>query len=614
MAPGRRLAILTNNDEGALTALVARQAGMELAVLADTRPRNSAPLSVVAESRGVPCLFEAECTGTGGRSGLRWISVLASGQDRRIACDALAVTAGTIPARQLAAQAELRVAFQADTEPAFATAPMIASDGTVPWLVAGSVTGAVGLQAALAQGHAAPTHLGITPGPAIEGPVASMDLAVGGLTGPWRARRARDSRVWVDIQNDVKLSDLHLAVRENYVHPEHLKRYTTLGMGTDQGRTATANGMAVLADLTGREPAAVGATRLRPPAIAMRMGTIAHLRQGDCHEPRRQLPAAAVHHRAGAIMEDFGWQRPDWYGGNGADRDAAVAAEKQAVRQCVGVFDASPLGKIEVAGLDARSFLDRLYAVDLTRLRRGRIRYGLMLNENGTILDDGVVACLDETLFLAGPSSANAGHVARWLQRWHQTEWPELRVSISDVTVQWATLALAGPQARALLSMLEPEFPMTDSELPHMSVAEGRVAGLPARIARVSFTGEVQFEVSVPARDAAPLLGRMLDHALAMGGRPVGLEAWLQLWIEKGYIHLGTETNGRTTPDDLGFGALIARKQAGFIDKRALALPGAGGARREQLVGLRAVSGRLRAGGASCATARQGRPARLSVR
>jgi sarcosine oxidase subunit alpha len=268
-----------------------------------------------------------------------------------------------------------------------------------------------------------------------------------------------------------------------------------------------------------------------------------------------------------------------------------------AVRNRVGVFDASPLGKVEVTGPDARVFLDRMVVSDLSTLAPGRARYTLMLEEDGVIFDDGVLGCLADDHFLAGPSSGNAEAVVEWLERWRQTEWPDLRVALTDVTSAWACIALAGPGARTVLEAMQPDFDVGAAAFPHMGVRQGRVCGVAARVARVSFTGELQFELSVPARFGDALFRHALECGAGHGAVPVGIEAWLRLRTEKGYLHVGTDTNGRTTPADVGMQRLVARKAADFVGKRSLSLAFPAGTGREQLVGLRGLDGPLEAGG-----------------
>ncbi|MGB3387074.1 MAG: glycine cleavage T C-terminal barrel domain-containing protein [Pseudaminobacter sp.] len=376
------------------------------------------------------------------------------------------------------------------------------------------------------------------------------------------------------------------------------KRKSTLGMGTDQGRTSNLPGLAALASLTGSRPEDVGTTTFRPPFAGVRMSTVAGVAQGDLYRPRRHLPAHEAHVRRGAVFQDFGWQRPDWYRhGPHAEREAAVACEVGAVRKAVGIFDGSSLGKIEIAGPDAAAFISRFYVSNMASLRQGRIRYSVMLRENGVVFDDGVVMRLAENLFLACPTSANADSVAAWFERWRQTEWPDMHVSIVPVTSQWATMAIAGPNARQLLQRLAKAPDLSPEAFPHMAVREGIVAGMPARVARVSFTGELQYEVSVAARCGEKLLEQLLETGGDLGAEPVGLEAWLRLRLDKGYVHVGSETNGRTTPLDLGMAEIVRKRCDDYIGARSLSLPSALKLGREQLVGLMTMDGDLKAGG-----------------
>jgi sarcosine oxidase subunit alpha len=340
------------------------------------------------------------------------------------------------------------------------------------------------------------------------------------------------------------------------------------------------------------------------------MATIADARYGDLHRPRRYLPADEVHRELDARYEDFGWERPDWFGLNGSSREEAVRAEMRAVREHVGIFDSSSLGKIEITGPDAAAFIARFYVSNMATLRAGRIRYSVMLREDGSIFDDGVVARLGENHFLASPTSGNAEAVAMWFERWRQTEWPHLRVAVSPVTSNWAALAIAGPLARELLDLLKPDFSTSGDAFPHMSIREGRLDRLRARVSRVSFTGELQYEIAVPARHAAALLRKLMRLGGGLYARPIGMEAWLRLRLEKGYLHIGSETNGRTNPLDIGMGPVVAQRRDDFIGKRSLSLPFTCSADREQLVGLEALGGVLHAGARLLAPGNVRAPAR----
>jgi sarcosine oxidase subunit alpha len=594
VAPADRLAVFTNNDSGHLTALDARRAGIEVAALIDSRPRAAALHANETESLGIRCLFEAEIADTQGYQGLKGITVAPrEGPTVAVACSGLAVSGGWLPLVHLAAQRGIRPRYDAERSVFLCDSP------PAGWHVVGGAAGALMLDEAIKQGHRAAEAIAAAEQRRVSAaaPEATVTHSFGSVTPLWRSRTGKSRKMWVDHQNDVKASDVEAAAQENYVSVEHLKRFTTLGMGTDQGRTSNVNGLALLADVTGCEIGRVGTTTFRPPYEATRMSAIAHHRQGDLYRPRRHLPAEASLRAAGAEFRDFGWERPDWFRSNGEDREAAVATEMAAVRHGVGVFDSSPLGKIEVTGPDAADFLNRFYVSNLLTLKPGRARYSVMLRDDGIILDDGVVTCIAENHYLAGPTSDRAETVAAWFERWRQIEWPAMRVAVTPVTSNWAAIAIAGPKARDLLQTLEPDFDVSGEGLPHMHFREGSIGGVPARVARVSFTGELQYEITVSARWGRALLDRLMANGTALDARHVGMEAWLRLRLEKGYIHLGTDTNGRTTADDIGMGGLAAKKAQDFIGKRSLTLAYNRDPGREQLVGLKAIGEALEVGG-----------------
>jgi sarcosine oxidase subunit alpha len=510
-----------------------------------------------------------------------------------LACDGLAVSGGFSPSIHLAGHRGSKAIYDEKC------GAFIANQLPDGWYAVGGASGVFDLKAALSGGADVANRIRASSGISTsESSVPSVEaLASGPGAPPTLSAPEASFDAWVDLQNDVKVSDIELAARENYVSVEHLKRYTTLGMGTDQGRTSNVVGLAVMAGLTGRTLAEIGTTTFRPPYTGVRLGTIAARKRGDLFKPRRLMPAHAVHEGLSAVFEDFGWQRPDWYRSNAADREAAIQREMEAVRNEVGVFDASSLGKIEVTGPDAANFLSRFYISNLATLKPGRVRYSVMLREDGVIFDDGVVSCLSHNFFLASPTSGNAEAVAAWFERWRQTEWPEMRVSVSPVTSNWASIALAGPHSRELLARLQPDFEISNEAFPHMHIREGRIAGVSARVARISFTGELQYEISVQARHASSLLSQALSADGGIKARAIGLEAWLRLRLEKGYLHIGSDTNGRTTPLDIGMGDIVSKRQEDFIGKRSLRLAFATSVEREQLVGLRAIDGELSVGG-----------------
>ncbi|MFO1394034.1 MAG: 2Fe-2S iron-sulfur cluster-binding protein [Steroidobacteraceae bacterium] len=388
-------------------------------------------------------------------------------------------------------------------------------------------------------------------------------------------------RAWVDLQHDVTTKDIDLAVRENYASVEHLKRYTTLGMAADQGKTSGVNGIALLAARTGREVGAVGVTTFRPPYVPASFATLAGRERGELQSPVARWPLESVHREEGAHLRDYGpVLRPAWYG----PEAGALERECRAARERSVVFDASSLGKIEVIGPDASRLLDFIYYQRMSTLAPGRARYGITLGEGGTVFDDGVVLCLAPGHYVVSCSSSHVTAMLAHLEEWREDHHDLRRVFVHDATAQWAMLAISGPGSRAVMSALALEVDLDDAAFPHMHVRDGRWAGRPARIARVSFTGERCYEVSVPAS-----LGSSLWRAArAAGAEPLGLEALGLLRMEKGYLFIGQDTDGDTQPQDLGItGPRDARTDA-YVGDRSLALPAARRPGRRQFVGVAA--------------------------
>jgi len=322
------------------------------------------------------------------------------------------------------------------------------------------------------------------------------------------------------------------------------------------------------------------------------LGAIAGRAVGERFAPSRLLPMHEWHRAHGAVMHYFGeWRRPVAYLHAGESRDRAMRREALAVRTAAGLFDGSSLGKIEIHGPDALEFLDRFYISDLTTLKPLRARYGLMLRESGIIFDDGTVVMLAPDRYVITTTSGNAGRVGQWLEEWHQCEWPEMRVAIVPVTEQWATVAVAGPKARAILAKLPTDVDLSAAAFPHLAMREGKLLGIPARIYRVSFTGELTYEINVP-RDSGQALWDALQNAGAGEGlQPLGMDALLLMRLEKGYLHVGSDTDGTTVPDDVGWGKVAASKKRDYIGKRSLTLPEHLKSDRWQLVGLSSERG-----------------------
>ena len=574
--PGKRAVVVTDNDSAYATALDLHRHGVEIAAVVDLRPEAEAPPE--AREAGLEILRGHAVVDTAGRRRVHAAHVARldgdgslAGPVRALPCDLIAMSGGWNPAAHLFSQSGGKLRY----DEAFRGFLPERSPQAVRCV--GAVNGALDAAACVREGRDAGTGEAAgaahPPGRPAKGP-------------PWLVparAKAGEARRFVDFQNDVTSADIALAAREGYESVEHLKRYTALGMGTDQGKTGNVPGLAILSETLGVSIPEVGTTTFRPPYDPVTFGAIAGRDVGSLADPVRRTPMHAWHEENGAVFEDVGqWKRPFYYPRPGETKDEAVARECLAVREAAGIMDASTLGKILVCGPDAREFLNRVYTNAWDRLEVGRCRYGLMLGEDGMVLDDGVASCLAPDRFLMTTTTGNAARVFAWLEEWLQTEWPELRVYLTSLTEQLATVALAGPDSRAILGALTDDIDLNREAFPFMSWREGRVAGLPARVFRIGYTGELSYEIAVPA-------GRAMDLWKALAERgvtPFGTEAMHVLRAEKGYLAIGQETDGTVTPNDLEMEWILSRKKD-FIGRRSLARKGMRDPMRKRLVGLR---------------------------
>ncbi|UNU44641.1 FAD-binding protein [Sphingopyxis sp. YF1] len=554
VVPGRRIGFAVNNDAGWEAARAYLHRGVRPAFVVDSRPNPQGPAVETLCLAGVPVLGAARIEGAAGRRRLRGVRVSGQFGSRNLACDALLVAGGFNPAVSLHSQASGRLAWREDL------ASFVPREHLAGWRVLGRAAGK-----------------GLPPVP----PIAIPDPNAG-----------PSGSVWVDYQNDVTVRDVALAARESYTSVEHLKRYTTMGMATDQGKTSTVNGLAVVGHLTGRAPAEVGTTRFRPPYDPVTVGAFAGDARGALLDMVQRLPAHERHLSLGAQMMEYGSHlRPAAYPAPGEMLDAAITREVQAVREAVGLFDASPLGKIEVHGPDAAQFMDLVCVAAMASLAPGRCRYTLFAAETGILIDDGVCVRRGDGSFILGTSSGGRQRMLAQLEEYLQCEWPQLKVAMIDVTDQWAVLTLAGPRARSVLESSGIAVDLSPDSLPHLGYAEGSFEGRPIRLSRVSYTGELSFEVSCPADLADDMAGQILTVGAGHDIIPFGIEALDVMRIEKGFLHVGNETDGTTMPQDVRFGAALARKASDFIGRRGALMPVGRDPGRKQLVGLASLDG-----------------------
>lgn len=591
VAPGRTAVICTNNDSAYRTAIDLKRSGVAVTVV-DARRDTRGTWPKRAVDAGVRILREAIVVKATGGQHVRSVDVAAyigraPGRHlETIACDLVAMSGGWNPAIHLFSQSGGKAVWNVEKS------CFVPGAGVQASCSAGAANGEFLLNACLQSGGLAGADAAKRAGYAAEVPTAwSVESIEESLLEPvWKATELsqlqRGAKQFVDFQNDVAASDIALAAREGYHSVEHVKRYTALGFGTDQGKLGNINGMAILAEVLGQSIPETGTTTFRPNYTPVTFGTLAGRELGDFVDPIRKTCIHPWHEAQGALFEDVGnWKRP-WYFPRGTeDLHAAVARECRAVRNSVGILDASTLGKIDIQGPDAATLLNWMYTNAWTKLAVGKCRYGLMLDENGMVFDDGVTARLADDHFLMSTTTGGAARVLNWMERWLQTEWPHLQVHLSSVTDHFATFAVAGPNARKVLQKVCHDVDLSAAAFPFMSFKEGTIDGVFARIMRISFSGELSYEVNVPANAGQHVWNLLMEAGAEFDITPYGTEAMHVLRAEKGYIIVGQDTDGSITPDDLGMGGLVA-KTKDFLGKRSLSRSHTAGENRKQLVGL----------------------------
>ncbi|MEM9248956.1 MAG: sarcosine oxidase subunit alpha family protein [Pseudomonadota bacterium] len=590
VVPGRRVALYAANDDARRTARDLAAAGIEIAAIVDPRADAEAPEGIDA-----PFFAGARVVGTTGRGGLRSIRVATARGERRIATDALGVSGGWSASVHLACHMGGRPEWDAELGTFLPPAP--GARGAVPRLFpAGAAAGAWDTGACLASGQAAARAALEVLGrvaPVLDLPEA--DAESGRATAVFQT--AGKGRAWLDFQNDVTTKDVALSAREGFVSVEHMKRYTTQGMAPDQGKNSNVGALAVLAEATGRSIPETGTTTFRPPYVPVPLGALGAGAQGAGFQPQRFTTSDLASRQRGAPMVEAGlWYRPSYFPAPGettwreaCDREVAM------VRGTVGVCDVSTLGKIEFRGPDTGAFLDLVYTSRMSTLKPGRTRYGIMLREDGHVMDDGTTARLADDHWVMTTTTAAAGQVMTHLEMVQQCHAPRMATRFTSTTDGWAQFAVAGPKAAALLGALL-DGGHDPAAFPFMACGAVAVAGVPARLFRISFSGEHAYELAVPARYGASLWRLLVAYAEGLGGGPYGMEALNVLRIEKGFpTH--AELHGRTTAYDLGLQRMMSSKKD-FIGKAAASRPGLLAPGRERLVGLKPVepNGRLIAG------------------
>ena len=600
VAVGSNVVVFTNNDAGWRRAVGIARVGVAVRAVIDPRREIPAALATELAETGAESLPGHVVTATSGGTALSSIRVEVfdatsgkiSGAARDIRCDALAVTAGWNPLVHLASQAGGPPRYDE------AIHAFLPGEPREKWIAAGAVNGVFDAAACAADGARAGAEAARACGFTVASADARSALGGDGADNllPLFEIPA-NGKAFVDLQNDVTAADVRLAQREGFESVEHLKRYTTLGMAADQGKTSNLNGLTILAKARGLPVPEIGTTRFRPPYNPVSLGAIVGRARGAHLQPLRRVPLHDWHVKAGAEMMNVGlWQRPRVYAKSGETLEQAFVRETRAVRTSVGITDVSTLGKIDVQGPDVATFLDRVYTNTFSTLPVGKARYGLMLRDDGFLFDDGTTWRLSETRYLMTTTTANAGPVMEHLEMLLAVAWPELRVSLASVTDQWAGVAVAGPKSRELLEKALDNIDVSDAALPFMGVRNGRCAGNEVIVARLSFSGERAYEVYSGANHALIVWEKLLEAGAEFGVTPYGLEALGALRIEKGHV-TGAEISGRATVHDLGLQKMFSMKK-NFVGKQLALRPALLDPGRKQLVGVKSLDGKPVNGGA----------------
>ena len=600
---GDRTVVVTNNDDAYRTAIALVNAGLSVPAIIDARPEGAGALGAEAKAKGIRVEEGKAIAKVKGKTRVTGVALcLQAGEGAvidEIACDCVAMSGGWSPVVHLWSHCGGKLKWdeaQAMFRPDPARAPT-GADGEGFVLTAGTASGELATTAVLADataaGRAAAKAAGLKPktgkapvaNDAEEAPMAAVWLM------PQGAGAELKMKAWLDYQNDVKVSDVQLAAREGFESVEHTKRYTTLGMATDQGKLSNINGLAILSQSLNQAIPQTGTTTFRPPYTPISMGAIGGSARDEMFQPIRKTPMHGWHVENGADFEPVGhWRRPYSFPQKGEGLHDAVNREIVNTRTNVGLLDASTLGKLIVKGPDAGKFLDMLYTNMMSNLAIGKCRYGLMCTENGFLTDDGVVARIDEDTWLCHTTTGGADRIHAWMEDWLQCEWWDWKVYVANVTEQYAQVAVVGPKARQLLEKLG-GMDVSKETLPFMQWADGTLGGFPVRVYRISFSGELSYEIAVAASQGRAFWDRLLKDGEEFGIMPYGTEGLHVMRAEKGFIMIGDETDGTVIPQDLGLGWAISKKKDDYLGKRAQERSHMADPERWKLVGLETLDG-----------------------
>ena len=589
---GKSVLVLTSDDAAYQAAIDLYHAGASIAAIVDLRDNPQGAGIEAARALAIPVLTSHVVIETFGRLRINAAALGRIGPDGDVTpirveqCDALLMSGGFTPSVHLFSQSRGKLHYDEERQ-LYVPGVSVQEERS-----AGAAKGTFALQDSLQEGFAAGAaavrQAGFKNVPVMASRVAHDVPSNADFAGTVpRPKGSAYGKAFVDFQNDVKVSDIVSATQEGFKSIEHVKRYTTTGMATDQGKTSNMNALALAADALGRSVPAVGLTTFRMPYTPVTFGSIAGHARGDLFDPVRKTPMHSWAQKQGAAFEDVGlWKRAWYFPQKSETMHQAVLRECKTVRSKAGLFDASTLGKIEIVGPDAAEFLNRLYTNAWSKLAVGRCRYGLMLNEQGFVMDDGVIGRMAPDRFYVTTTTGGAPRVLAHMEDYLQTEFPELDVWLTSTTEQWAVIAVQGPLARQILQPFITDIDLSPAGMPHMSVRTGHICGVETRLFRVSFTGELGFEVNVPAGQGRKVWEAVWAEAEKLGACAYGTEAMHVLRAEKGFIIVGQDTDGTVTPSDLGMDWAIGKAKPDFVGKRSLERVDMKKTDRPQFVGL----------------------------
>lgn len=607
---GDRTVVVTNNDDAYRTAITLKKAGLDVPAIIDARDGATGDLIEEARDLGIRIAFGKGIAKVKGNKRVTSVGICAQAGEgaelEEIACDCVAMSGGWSPVVHLWSHCGGKLVWD-DAQAMFrpdAERPPLGADGQGFVTTAGIANGHLFTAEGIADGFAAGRAAAKTAGAkrkAGDAPAGS-DAAEGAISPVWLmpqgAKQALRSKAWLDFQNDVKVSDVQLAAQEGFESVEHAKRYTTLGMATDQGKLSNINGLAILSKSLNADIPNVGTTTFRPPYTPISMSSIAGPAKGDLFQPIRLTPISDWSNANGADNEPVGqWRRPYAYVRDGETVHDAVNREVKNTRDNLGLLDASTLGKLIVKGADAGKFLDMMYTNMMSNLAVGKCRYGLMCTENGFLSDDGVVARIDDETWLCHTTTGGAERIHAWMEDWLQCEWWDWNVYVANVTEQLAQIAVVGPNARKVLEKLG-GMDVSKEALPFMQWRDGKIGDFDARAYRISFSGELSYEIAVPASQGRAFWDALLDAGEEFGVMPYGTECLHVLRAEKGFIMIGDETDGTVIPQDLNLQWALSKKKTDYLGKRAHSRSHMADPNRWKLVGLETLDGSVLPDGA----------------